>query len=270
MSDLMIDRRLDCAKQALAKSGDLIEKLKFNIRILRIKEADDLVTNGDIESEKIIISQIQSLFPDDGIIPEESVEIKSKNGISWYVDPIDGTKDFVRDIPAYRTSLSCETMEKQLVTGVYYPYLKTIYLASNNGLVTKNKQTLKVSNLDIDQSFVYFYPPNNKLPRPESKHIWQVLQALETKVLRLRGDSNVLNALVWIANGGVEGLISLYSNHCFHWRDVAPAILMVKNAGGKVTDIYGKPIINRDLSKGIVASNGKIHEQLLEVINRSV
>lgn len=265
-----IQKRLDCTIRVLKDAGDLIEKNRKKYNIVETKAGGDLVTNIDLEAEKIVTQRIHLLFPKDTILSEEKVQIIGSNEITWYVDPIDGTKDFVRDIPLYRTSLTCENLTEILIAGAYYPYLNVLYLASQNQLATKNKIKIRVSQRNAEESFVYFYPPNKKLNSRSNNQIWNIVQELATTFYRVRGDSNLLNALNWIASGSMEGLVSLYTDKCLYWRDVAPGILMVQQAGGKVTDIYGNLIINRNLSNGIVASNGIIHPQLLGVIQKSL
>lgn len=73
-------------------------------------------------------------------------------------------------------------------------------------------------------------------------------------------------ALAEIASGSIEAYIVPRIGP--KWWDVAPGILMVEEAGGKVTDMYGNPIINRDLSKGLVATNGKLHDKILDIIQK--
>lgn len=229
-------------------------------------DALDIVTDADEASEQYILSQLQKSFPNHGYLSEESGESKGSSEFRWIIDPLDGTKEFSRGLPIYNVSIALEYRNAIVVGVVYRPASNELYAASRgNGAFFHGKPIHVSVESSLPKSFVWTHLPNMKDP-DRFDAAWNTLGVLAKHVYRLRESSEDVTNLCWLAKGACDGHVLLMKGP--KWWDVAAGILMVEEAGGKVTDMYGNTIKNRDLSKGLVASNGKVHEKLLRLIRK--
>jgi myo-inositol-1(or 4)-monophosphatase len=256
------------AEKLALKLGKHITSSRNRIKVTVQKDIVDICTNIDEEVERIAIGTIDSEFPEFNIHSEECGLIDKGSPYTWYLDPIDGTKEFFRDIPLYDTCITLESKEETLIGVVYYPVSKKLWSASINSKSTLNGKRVSVSKkANLNEAFIYFYPPNTKLKSSDFDNAWDTFKEIARKVYRLRGSALNVVDLCYVAQGASDGFISLYSDKFHGWEDVSAGILMVERAGGKVTDIYGNKIKNKDLSNGIVATNGRLHKKILKIID---
>lgn len=253
------------------KLGKHILNSRNRIKIVEQKDLVDICTNIDKEVEQMAIDAINKSYPDHNIHSEECGFIDKQSEYTWYIDPIDGTKEYIRGLPIFQTIITLENDSDIMVGVVYQPIWTDLFSASINETSKLNGALNKVSSQNkLSKSIVYYHPPNSKFPVDIFWKDTKTLGNLSLASYRLRGDSNDVIDLGWVASGSIEGYISLHTNLMIKWHDVSAGLLFAQQAGGKVTDMFGNPIQNRDLSNGLIASNGHIHDQLLEIIQKSL
>ncbi len=223
----------------------------------------DLVTEVDRQSEELITLGLQKAFPEHVIIGEENEKAPEtgRNSFTWYVDPLDGTTNFVYGIPFCSVSIGLCRQDRVLAGVVYDPFRRECFTASAgcgaflNGRpvqVDKLRQTLPESLL------VTGYPANksfserlNRIDYHRIIHRCSNLRALGSAALEL----------AYVACGRLTGF---WENTLMPW-DVAAGSLMVEEAGGRVTDVDGNKLVLEPYLS-IAASNGLIHDELLKFL----
>lgn len=240
---------------------------KFHGKTLRIKsksDALDIVTEADEASERYILSELQKSYPSHDYLSEERGESKGSSEFQWIIDPLDGTKEFSRGLPIYNVSIALEYKGAIVVGVVCRPASNELYAASRGNSAFFQGKPIHVSaESSLPKSFVWTHLPNMKDPDTFDA-AWNTLGVVAKRVYRLRESSEDVTNLCWLAKGACDGYVLLMKGP--KWWDVAAGILMVEEAGGKVTDMHGDTIKNRDLSKGLVATNGKLHDKILAMV----
>ena len=221
---------------------------------------NDLVTEADHASEKAIIETIQKNYPHHFILSEETGEIKTTSEYKWIIDPIDGTINFANGIPICCVSIGLEKDGEIIMGSVYNPFMNELFVAEKNMGATLNNKKIQVSNkTNVGNSclvtgFPYTYVESKNGPL-------EIFSALIRKAIPVRRLGSAAIDLCWVAAGRFDG----YFEHHLQTWDSAAGFLMVKEAGGKVTDFSGKDY--SVYQKQILATNGLIHEELRGIIN---
>jgi myo-inositol-1(or 4)-monophosphatase len=221
---------------------------------------NNLVTEADHAAEKAIIAAITAEFPDHFILSEETGEIVTQSNIKWIIDPIDGTVNFANGIPICCVSIGVEKDGQMIMGAVYNPLMNEFYIAEKGQGATLNDKKIAVSsktavsNSCLVTGFPYTYldMPNGPL---------QIFEKLIRKGIPVRRLGSAAIDLCWVAAGRFDGF---YEHDLQAW-DSAAGSLMVEEAGGKVTDFDGAA--HSPYQPRIVATNGKIHDELLDIIN---
>ncbi len=250
------------AKDAAKKAGKLIMKYYGSKIIKNYKEDKSIVTDADLESEKIILDLIKKEFPDHAILSEES----GYRGLEdaeylWCVDPLDGTTNFSMRNPFFNVSIALLRNKNPIMGVVYYPPQDEIFHAELGRGAYLNGKPIKVSTRDsMKASILTFCNSRDQEARIRVGKIYAELK-LTNNYVRQIGSAAL--ELCMVASGRVE---SFFMIGVRAW-DVAAGWMMVKEAGGKTTDFDGNPFTID--SKNLLATNGtKIHEDLLEVIKK--
>jgi len=221
---------------------------------------NDLVTEADHASEKAIIETIQKNHPDHFILSEETGEIKTTSEYKWIIDPIDGTINFANGIPICCVSIGLEKAGEIIMGSVYNPFMNELFVAEKKMGATLNNKKILVSNkANVGNSclvtgFPYTYLESKNGPL-------EIFSALIRKAIPVRRLGSAAIDLCWVAAGRFDG----YFEHHLQTWDSAAGFLMVKEAGGKVTDFSGNDY--SVYQKQILATNGFIHEELRGIIN---
>lgn len=264
---LDLNKALEFTKQLSKDVGKILLNGQKTVQIKKYKDRQDIVTDIDLKSEEYIIKNIEKKYPDHNISSEEKGLIDNNSKYTWFIDPLDCTKEYIRTIPNFNINITLETKDKTLLSVINTPKTNNLYYAIKNKGAYENDNKIKVSlENKLRNSFVYTHLPNYKMKEEKAKRAWDRLEQISRSCYRLRSFQADIISLCWLAKGSVEGYL-LFSQE-EKWWDISGGILIVHEAGGKVTDLKGKPIKNRDTSKGIVASNNKIHNQLLNIINK--
>lgn len=239
----------------------------FNNADLKISNKEGInnwVTEADHASEKVIIDMIRKDYPDHFILSEETGELSSNSEYKWIIDPIDGTINFASGIPICCVSIGLEKDGKMLLGAVYNPFIEELFFAQKGFGASLNDKRISVSRKTevihscLVTGFPYTYLDSENGPL-------QVFERFIRKGVPVRRLGSAAIDLCWVAAGRFDGF---YEHKLQAW-DSAAGFLIVEEAGGKVTDFEGRPY--SPYQPHILATNGRIHEEMLEVIhNRKV
>lgn len=220
---------------------------------------NNLVTEVDHKSEEVIFEVIKKYYPDHYILSEESGELVQDSNYKWIIDPIDGTVNYANHIPICCVSIGIEVSGSMQMGAVYNPFINEFYFAEKGEGATLNDKPIHVSNaVSLKHSclvtgFPYTYLEMENGPL-------EVFGKLIRKGIPVRRLGSAAMDLCWVAAGRFDG----FYEHKLNAWDSAAGFLLVEEAGGKVTDMKG--LYYNIYQPGIIATNGSIHEQLLDVV----
>jgi len=235
----------------------------FNSKSLLISNKEginNLVTEADHASEKAIFETIKEQFPDHILLGEETGEIKMDSEYKWIIDPIDGTVNFANSIPLCCVSIGLEKAGQMILGAVYNPFINEFFFAQRGYGATLNDKKIQVSDeSDLEKAclvtgFPYTYINNANGPL-------EVFSKLIRKGIPVRRLGSAAIDLCWVAAGRFDGF---YEHKLQAW-DSAAGFLIVEEAGGKITDFKGD--YYSPYQPHIIATNGKIHDDLRAVVN---
>ncbi len=219
----------------------------------------DLVTKFDHHAEEIIVSLIKKHFPEHSILTEEgSVRPTDTAPYQWIIDPIDGTTNFAHGLPFFAISIGLYYQDEALVGVVYNPIHDELFVGEAGRGAHLNGQPIRVSQTEtLHESLVMTGFPYDE--RLAARHLaWWGRFSAAAQTLRRLGSSAL--ALSYLAAGRADGYWELDLKP---W-DIAAAVLIVQEAGGRVSDLCGGPL---DLHGGeVLASNGKIHNEMISIL----
>jgi len=268
ISDTQINKFAQFTEHIAVNAGKILLDYKDKIVIKKHKtDLLDIATSADYAAEQYIIEQIKKNYPDHSIYSEEASDhYQKKSDFEWVIDPLDGTKEYSRNIPYYFVLITLEHEGKAICSVGYQPETKRCYLAILNNKAKINNKIVDVSKENNPKSsFIHISLPNFKYPISKIHNYFTLYKSLVYEFYRVRSNPWDVEALYYVGMGSTEAFILPTTAYWINtkWWDVAAGIFFVEQAGGKVTDFYGQPIKNRDLTKGLIASNGKIHDRLL-------
>ena len=247
--------------RALHAGGEILQYYFEGTFEVKSKDTlNNLVTEVDQKSEEAIIQVIQDIYPDHFILSEEVGELSTASAYKWIIDPIDGTVNFAHGIPICCISIGLEFEGRMLMGGVYNPFMRELYFAEKGQGAFLNNKALRVSQnnqLEIAclvTGFPYRWAKIETDPIP----VFERFVRLGLPVRRL--GSAALD-LCWVAAGRFDGFWEYNLNP---W-DIAAGYLIVEEAGGRISNFKGEPYSVYD--KETLATNGFIHEQMLDVIS---
>lgn len=227
---------------------------------VREKHLAGLVTNADIESERACVKVLKKLRPDFAFLTEEETTKQEKARGRWIIDPLDGTTNFVHGFPMFCISLAAEWEGKIIAGVILHPILNDLYTAALGRGAKMNGRPLRVSGTkSLDDSLLTtgFTYRKNTLLHTEM----QAFEELSRVARAIRRPGSAALDLAYTARGVFDGF---WERRLSPW-DIAAGMLLVSEAGGKVSDFRGDPITME--SPAILASNGRLHEDLLVAIS---
>ena len=217
-------------------------------------DAGSIVSKADKKTEAFIVSRLKKLFPDHGIYSEEIGWINKKSDYTWYIDPLDGTSNFLRNIPLFGISIGLLYKDKPFLGVLYFPALDLIVYAEKGKGAYANSKKIHVSKRKLNESLYYaggYYRGKTNLNKK-----------IADKVGLVKTIDSTSHELAQIAMGDAE----LYElRNSIH--DVAAGIIIVEEAGGKTTDEKGNEWTPK--SKHVVISNGIIHKDVINILKKS-
>jgi myo-inositol-1(or 4)-monophosphatase len=255
------------AIQAALKAGDILREHSGKVKEIGFKDEVNLITEVDRLSEASIIQAITGEFPDHGILTEEAGAKESASQYNWVIDPLDGTTNYAHDFPIYCVSIALQKEQQTILGVVYNPNLDELFVAEKgNGAFLykgrefeKTKRRISVSQTaDLSRSllatgFPYDIRTSDIDNLDHFTNFYKRAQAIR------RAGSAALD-LCYLAMGRFDGFWELKLSP---W-DTAAGSLLITEAGGKVTDFSGGTF--NIYLKEIVASNGRIHQQMIDIL----
>jgi myo-inositol-1(or 4)-monophosphatase len=244
------------------QAGAKVLKEYFNgtFEISSKSTANDLVTEADKKAEAAILAVIRDEYPDHYILSEETGEIMSDSNIKWIIDPIDGTVNFAHNIPLCCVSIGVEQDGEMILGAVYNPIINEFFFAQKGFGATLNDQKISVSKkTDMSKACLVTGFPYNWEDMPNDP--MQVFERFVKQGQPVRRLGSAAIDLCWVAAGRFDG----FWEHNLNAWDSAAGSLIVTEAGGKVTDFKGNAY--KTEQRRVLATNGHIHNDLLQVIN---
>ena len=233
-----------------------IEKLQVSL-----KGPGDFVTASDKKVEKIIIEELLKARPNYSILSEEIGQINNDESFKWIIDPIDGTANFLHGIPHFAISVALEH-NKEIICGIIYDPIKDeMFTAEKGNGSYLNNQRMRVSSRSKLKDCIIFTGG----PKPESKDREIALKEynnFSSKVLipiRKLGSASL--DMAYVAAGRCDGF---WQRNLNYW-DIAAGIILIKEAGGFVTDFNGNNTYIEN--KTILATNSRINKEMIEFLN---
>lgn len=250
---------LDFAVKSVKKSEDITMKYYSKKFKHRIKDNNSPVTEADIKCEDYLLRRIKKHYPNHSIYSEERGIKDKKSEFRWFVDPIDGTKNFMRKYPFWGTLLALEYAGEIVLGVISMPAVNEfIYAAKDMGCIYNDKKA-KVSKI---RSLADSYLIHGGLE-------YIVKQHYRENFLNLAGDSYYCRGFgdchghSFIINGRAEVMVD---PHVAPY-DVAPIKICVEEAGGVFTDINGEKTI---YGGNAIVTNGKMHDTVLKMLNHNM
>ncbi len=254
---------LNFARTIALEAGPILLKgFRSKDTVISYKSRTDLVTNIDKESEEFLFGRISYQFPAHAIIAEEGSRKDAPGEYLWYIDPLDGTNNFAHGLPFFCISLGVYSVEAgKIIAGVVYnPYLDEMFTASRGKGSFLNGQRIGVSSLDnIGICLIGTGFPYNK-ENAETNNTREFIRFLP-RIQGIRRIGSAALDLCCVACGRLDGY---WEGRLNSW-DTAAGSLIVEEAGGAVTRYDGGPY--HPEFPEIVASNGRIHAQMIHILN---
>ncbi|MFH2054510.1 MAG: inositol monophosphatase family protein [bacterium] len=262
ISDRRLRRFIKSAAAVAAEAGKLLKRNVNSKRSVRRKGAIDLVTEMDVASEKLIVGKLQSEYPEFSFLTEEAAAIDTESEFRWIVDPLDGTTNYTHGFPFWCVSIGLEYRGRMIVGVVYDANLDELFTAAA-GLPTRlNGKPIRVtSRRKLSESLLATgFPYDIQTSKENNLNYFNVF-ARRAQAVRRAGSAAL--DLCYLAAGRFDGFWELK----LHPWDTAAAIVIVEQAGGRVTDFCGKRYSIFD--KYILATNGKIHREMQKLMSEN-
>jgi len=229
-----------------------------------IKETDiefkgrtnDLVSRADKEAERIFVEALEQLIPDAGFIAEEGTSTKKGDRFNWIIDPLDGTTNYLYGIPCYCTSVALIDGDELILGVIYDPERDECFSATKGQGAHLNGQEIKVSKqADLSKSLIATgFPYDN---RGRQRQYLNILEEVNSKTRGIRRLGSAALDLAYVACGRFD---AFYEYGLNPW-DCAAGALIIKEAGGEVTDFKGGS--NFIFGSNILSSNKLVHSGML-------
>lgn len=260
MNSIELQKRVDLAKAISQKAGECLLAFVGRLEGHELKGAVDLVTSADRASEALLVGHIRRLFPRDAILAEEGGHCGAEESRwGWVLDPLDGTTNFVHQVPRYAVSIGL-TFDQRPVAGIIFdPSQGDLHWAvQGQGAFTNDSQIHVSTASTLAQSLLVTGFPYDRLETADA--LCQIL----ARVLRVGRGVRRLGAasldFVDVARGVFAGY---WEERLAPW-DMAAGVVLVREAGGSVTT-FGGDLWSLE-SPSVLASNGTIHDALRECV----
>ncbi|MCX6743243.1 MAG: inositol monophosphatase [Candidatus Parcubacteria bacterium] len=226
---------------------------------LKFKSKHEIATSADFLAEKIILNKIRALTPNWHIISEEKGDNKKKSDYLWAVDPLDGTTNFYMGNPLFAVQIALLYKKEPIMSWIYAPAINEYYFAAKNKGAYLNNKKIRVSNRPIKKALLTFCHGNDQ---SDLKSAIKIYSHFKLQSFDIRQLGSAALEFGWVAKSRTDCYIS--PGHRL-W-DIAPGILLVQEAGGKVYDFSGQPWHLG--AKSVLASNGVIDKAILKFLKK--
>ena len=257
MSDI-----LPIVEMIARQAGAILMEGYGNVRHIQQKGVIDLVTEFDRRSEDVIVSALEQRFPDHAILAEESGHNQTVSEYQWVIDPLDGTTNFAHGIPIFSVSIALMKNNSPIVGVAYDPLRDEMFSAELGQGATLNNHPIHVSSqTDLGQAVISTGFPYDLRTNSRNNLAQFVQFQLRTQAARHLGSAAL--DCTWTAMGRLDG----YWEFGVKPWDIGAGVLIVREAGGRVTPIVGDEDFL--LNDSILVSNGLLHEQMLRILSES-
>lgn len=267
MSDFQ--KELNVARTAALAAGSIIRNSYAGLREGDIgeKAANDMVTVVDVKSQELVVDHIRKAFPDDYIVAEEVLAPEVNEGLDpeggrrWYIDPLDGTTNYIHAFPVFATSIALE-VDRRLSVGVTYgPMLDEMFAAARGEGAYLNGTPIRVSTVTAKNRTLL----GTGFPFRARKYLEIYLRSFKYFFNNCRGVRRAGSATLDFAYLAAGRLDAFWEMTLSPW-DMAAGVVLIEEAGGRVTDFFGG---DRYLEEGhVVASNSLFHGWMLEELGK--
>ncbi|MCD6247687.1 MAG: inositol monophosphatase [Candidatus Diapherotrites archaeon] len=246
--------------QIFAKKAGLLLLKEFRKKQLSARfSPKEAKSTYDKASELLIKKLIKKKYPEHSILAEETGYEERDASYLWIVDPLDGTSNFINGNPFFAVSIALQIKGKLSYAAIYAPFLKEFFFASRNEGAFLNGKRITVSAVsDLKRSYLVACEGSIK-NRRKIAEIWHSL-ILNSIDLRKLGSAALECA--WVASSRADAFITTG----IPAYDVAAGVLLVEEAGGKVSDFKAKPW--KPKKTNFIASNGKLHKKLVRILKK--
>ena len=251
-------RELDFAKQLAVKAGEMLKRKQSGRRSIRFKAgAGNLVTDMDRASEEMIVRALRREFPDHAIVAEEGGSV----GVSphrWYVDPLDGTTNYAHGFPVWAVTMAYERDGRVEAGVTYAPVLGEIYWGLRDGGAFRNGHPIRASSCRRVEDALLCTGFSYQMKWRKVNLAYFARFLMKARAIRRVGAASL--DLCWTAAGAFDGF---WEMRLGPW-DMAAGIVILEEAGAKVSDFDGGPV---DLRHGdLIGANPRLHHRMLAVL----
>jgi myo-inositol-1(or 4)-monophosphatase len=252
------------AIRAAKKAGFLLKRRLGQKRQVSYKGAVNLVTEMDLLSEKIIVYEIRKRHPNHSFLAEEKTSVTVENSpYRWIIDPLDGTTNYAHGVPIFSVSIALENRGEVILGVVYDPIRDELFVAKKGKGARLNGRKIHVSSTPtLSKSLLATgFPYDLRESRTDNFDHFRNF-SLRAHDVRRAGSASLV--LCYVAAGRLDGYWEMKLGP---W-DFAAGSLIIREAGGKVTNFWGNAL-GLD-GKHVVASNGKIHRAMIRVLKKGL
>jgi myo-inositol-1(or 4)-monophosphatase len=250
--------------EAHKRGGQVLRRHFRRLGRIEFKGEDyaNLITVADHESEEAIVATIRGHFPGHGILAEESGESAPRGdetATRWIIDPLDGTTNYSHGLPIYSISIAVEHEGEVLAASVSNPQTNELFVGRRGAGATRNGRLIRVSsNRALRNSLVVTGFPYDRRERADRYLAFWRAVMMRSHGLRRMGSAAI--DMCYVA----AGIFDAYYEESLNPWDWAAGTLIVREAGGRVTDYAGRPF--EPHFKQCLASNGLVHEEMLALL----
>ncbi len=264
MTSVPMDRLARVLRRALAAGGRVVRRGAGRRFTVAHKGVVNIVTSVDKAAERAIRRVIAGVFPDHGFLMEESGARPSRSPYRWVVDPLDGTVNFAHGLPISCVSIGLEKDGRVILGGVLDPYRRELFTAARGKGAHLNGRRLRVSRTAklIDALLVTGFPYDRY------KKAAYYLSFVERFMKRTQGLRRLGAAALDLAHVAAGRFDGYWEFNLQPW-DAAAGLLLVQEAGGRVTNFRGAPYTLADTSQTL-ASNGRLHDAMRRLLSDKV
>jgi myo-inositol-1(or 4)-monophosphatase len=262
----------DTITKALLSSGKiLMDSLGKLTEIKEKQDQSNVATQADLDSERNIVAIIEKKFPSHNILAEETGFRNKFSEYTWVIDPLDGSSNFAAGLPWFGILIAVMKDYKPIAAGIYLPFYDLIYGAEKGKGAFRNKERINVTNAIELRNVLFSYSLDYSEDISKTDMESKIIKELVNNTRNLRAVNSVVE-YCYVADGRIGGCI----NQTTHIWDIAAPDLIIREAGGVVSDISGSEIdyrfSNSDYGRNFtfVASNKELHPKVLGLIRIAI
>jgi myo-inositol-1(or 4)-monophosphatase len=248
---------LEVAVEIAQEAGKILREEMERPPAIDYKGDFDLVTQADRRSEQLIVRRLREHFPQHTVAAEEGTGSNTGSEFTWHVDPLDGTTNFAHKYPCFCVSMALARKSELLLGVIYNPIYQELFTAARGEGAFFNGKKIACSKIDALKNSLLCtgFPNHKRLANPNIHYYWD----FTLRSHGVRRDGSAALDLAYVAMGRFDSFWEFALNA---W-DTAAGVILVEEAGGKISDMQGQPYMLGGPS--ILASNGLIHDEMVRV-----